>query len=138
MKDYIDKTIIFCQQNGYVESIMGRRRYLPEINSSNRIARQAAERAAINMPIQGTAADTIKISMIKIQDQLNKKNISSKMILQVHDELVFESRLDELNSLKPIIEENMINAIQLDVPLKVEMKTGHNWGNMSKLIDPIS
>ena len=90
------------------------------------------------MPIQGTAADTIKISMIKIQDQLNKKNISSKMILQVHDELVFESRLDELNSLKPIIEENMINAIQLDVPLKVEMKTGHNWGNMSKLIDPIS
>ena len=117
---------------------MGRRRYLPEINSSNRIARQAAERAAINMPIQGTAADTIKISMIKIQDQLNMKNISSKMILQVHDELVFESRLDELNSLKPIIEENMINAIQLDVPLKVEMKTGHNWGNMSKLIDPIS
>ena len=138
VKDYIDKTIISCQQNGYVESIMGRRRYLPEINSSNRIARQAAERAAINMPIQGTAADTIKISMIKIQDQLNMKNISSKMILQVHDELVFESRLDELNSLKPIIEENMINAIQLDVPLKVEMKTGHNWGNMSKLIDPIS
>ena len=116
----------------------GRRRYLPEINSNNRIARQAAERAAINMPIQGTAADAIKISMIKIQKQLNLKNIASKMILQVHDELVFESKLEELNSLKVIIEQNMTNAIKLDVPLKIEMKTGHNWGNMSKLITPIS
>ena len=138
IKEYIDKTIIFCQQNNYVESMKGRRRYLPEINSNNRIARQAAERAAINMPIQGTAADAIKISMIKIQKQLNLKNIASKMILQVHDELVFESKLEELNSLKVIIEQNMTNAIKLDVPLKIEMKTGNNWGNMSKLITPIS
>ena len=137
IKEYIDKTIIFCQQNGYVESMKGRRRYLPEINSSNRIARQAAERAAINMPIQGTAADAIKISMINIQEQMNLQKLTSTMILQVHDELVFESKVDELNSLKIIIEENMINAIELDVPLKIEMKTGHNWGNMSKLLESI-
>ena len=115
----------------------GRRRYLPEINSSNRIARQAAERAAINMPIQGTASDAIKISMINIQEQMNLQKLTSTMILQVHDELVFESKVDELNSLKIIIEENMINAIELDVPLKIEMKTGHNWGNMSKLLESI-
>ena len=137
IKEYIDKTIIFCQQNGYVESMKGRRRYLPEINSSNRIARQAAERAAINMPIQGSAADAIKISMINIQEQMNLQKLTSTMILQVHDELVFESKVDELNSLKIIIEENMINAIKLDVPLKIEMKTGDNWGNMSKLLDSI-
>ena len=137
IKEYIDKTIIFCQQNGYVESMKGRRRYLPEINSSNRIARQAAERAAINMPIQGSAADAIKISMINIQEQMNLQKLTSTMILQVHDELVFESKVDELNSLKIIIEENMINAIELDVPLKIEMKTGHNWGNMSKLLESI-
>ena len=133
IKDYIDKTINFCQQNGYVESLKGRRRYLPEINSGNRIARQAAERAAINMPIQGTAADTIKISMIKIQDQINKNNISSKMILQVHDELIFEANSEELNLLKAIIIENMTHAIPLDVPLKVELKIGENWGSMDVL-----
>ena len=138
IKDYIDKTINFCQQNGYVESLKGRRRYLPEINSSNRIARQAAERAAINMPIQGTAADTIKISMINIQDQIDKNIISSKMILQVHDELVFESNVDELKLLETIITENMTQAIELDVPLKIDMKIGDNWGNMRSLIDTIS
>jgi len=135
IKDYIDETINFCQQKGYVESLKGRRRYLPEINSNNRISRQAAERAAINMPIQGTAADTIKISMIKIQDQINRNNISSKMILQVHDELIFESNLEELNLLKSIIIENMTNAIPFDVPLKVELKIGENWGSMD-LLDP--
>ena len=138
IKGYIDKTINFCQQNGYVESLKGRRRYLPEINSNNRIARQAAERAAINMPIQGTAADTIKISMINIQDQINKNIISSKMILQVHDELVFESNVDELKLLKAIITEKMTHAIELDVPLKIDMKIGNNWGNMRSLIDTIS
>lgn len=137
IKDYIDQTISFCREKGYVESLKGRRRYLPEINSTNRIARQAAERAAINMPIQGTAADTIKISMIKIQNHLNEMNIESKMILQVHDELVFESKTEDIELLNGIIIECMTTAINMDVPLKVELKTGHNWGNMKPVMKDI-
>jgi len=89
------------------------------------------------MPIQGTAADTIKISMIKIQNHLNEMNIESKMILQVHDELVFESKTEDIELLNGIIIECMTTAINMDVPLKVELKTGHNWGNMKPVMKDI-
>ena len=127
VKDYIDKTIIFCQQNGYVESIMGRRRYLPEINSSNRIARQAAERAAINMPIQGTAAEMIKLAMIKIHRQMNKENLKSKLIMQIHDELLLEVHQDEIDYISKMVIENMRDAMKLDVPIEIDFGVGPSW-----------
>jgi DNA polymerase-1 len=127
IRSYMDQTIAFAKEHGYVETMMGRRRYLRDINSSNGTVRAFAERNAINAPIQGSSADMIKIAMIRIFDDLNKKQLRSKMILQVHDELVFDVHKDEVETIKPIIEERMKSAIPMKVPIVVEMSTGENW-----------
>jgi DNA polymerase-1 len=127
VKKYMDGNIQFAREHGYVETIMGRRRYLSDINSGNANIRGFAERNAINAPVQGSSADMIKIAMIKIYKEMKKLNLRSKMILQVHDELVFDAHKDELEDLKLIVEENMKNAIPLKVPVVVDMNTGNNW-----------
>ena len=127
IKAYMDKTIAFARENGYVETILGRRRYLRDITSANATVRGFAERNAINAPIQGSSADMIKIAMIRIYDAFNSKGLRSKMILQVHDELVFDVHKDEIETVKPIIHDLMVNAIPLKVPIEVEMNTGENW-----------
>ena len=123
----MDRTKKFARENGYVESLMGRRRYLMQINNQNASARAEDERAAINMPIQGTAADMIKIAMINIAKEMKKKKMQSKMLLQVHDELVFEAKIDEMDELKKIVTDKMKNAIKLNVPLEIEMGVGDTW-----------
>lgn len=127
VKNYMDQNIAFAKENGYVETIMGRRRYLPDIRSGNATVRGFAERNAINAPVQGSSADMIKIAMIKIHKEIEERNLKSAMILQVHDELVFDARRDELESLKTIISDCMLHAIELKVPLVVDMNTGKNW-----------
>ena len=127
IKQYMNKTVEFAKEHGFVETIMGRRRYLKDINSANAIVRNFAERNAINAPIQGSSADMIKIAMINIFKELNDKNLKTKMILQVHDELVFDLHKDEESIVKEIVEKNMADAIKLDVPLVVDMNTGHTW-----------
>lgn len=127
IKEYMDKQVRFAQQNGYVETILGRKRWLKDINSSNAVVRGYAERNAINMPIQGTAADMIKLAMITIHKKLQQENLRSRMILQVHDELVFDVHKDEIELIKPLIQEGMRNALPLSVPVDVEMGTGTNW-----------
>ncbi len=126
---YMDSTINFAREHGYVETLMGRKRWLRDINSSNFTVRGFAERNAINSPIQGTAADMIKLAMIKIHDQLKKENLQSKMILQVHDELVFDAVESEIEILKPLILENMKSAMLLpnEVPVEAELGMGKNW-----------
>ena len=127
VKKYMDESKQFARENGFVETIMGRRRYLKDINSGNAIVRGFAERNAINAPIQGSSADMIKIAMIDIYQEMNHLKMNSKMILQVHDELVFDAKLDELDELKSLVNEKMKNAIKLDVPVVVDMNTGGNW-----------
>jgi DNA polymerase I len=127
IKNYIDSTLEFARQNKYVETLIGRRRYVPEIDASNKMTREGAERVATNMPIQGTAADIIKIAMIDIDKALDAQNLASKMILQVHDELVFEVLPDELETVRTIVKDKMENVIQLSIPLKVDMGVGQNW-----------
>lgn len=128
IKAYMDESIEIAKEKGYVETIMGRRRYLRDINSSNQTVRGYAERNAINSPIQGSAADMLKIAMIHIQNDFKEKNIRSKMLLQVHDELVFDVLKEELEIVKPIIENRMKNAIpSLLVPMEVGMGVGKNW-----------
>jgi DNA polymerase-1 len=127
VKEYMNSTIQLAKEKGFVETILGRRRYLRDINSGNSVVRGYAERNAINAPIQGSAADMIKIAMINIQKEFKKKNFRSRMILQVHDELVFDVYKDEVEAVKPVIEENMKHAIKLIVPIEVEMGTGANW-----------
>ena len=131
IQKYLDAVKEQCRETGYVETLLGRRRYLPDINSRNFRVRSQAERAAINMPIQGTAADIIKIAMLNISQKLIELNLSSKMILQVHDELIFESPKVEVDQLESLITEIMPNALKLDVPLTVETKSGSDCGNMS-------
>ncbi|RMG80478.1 MAG: DNA polymerase I [Bacteroidetes bacterium] len=128
LKAYMEKTVEFARKNGFVKTLLGRRRYLRDINSRNALARTNAERIAINTPIQGTAADMIKIAMINIHRTFNEQGIQSKMVLQVHDELVFDARKDELDRIKPIIEDKMKHAIpNLRVPILVGMDSGENW-----------
>ena len=109
---------------------MGRRRYMADINSSNFNVRGAAERMAINMPIQGTAADIMKLAMIRVQDRLDQEKLRTKMLLQVHDELVFEVPQEELDSIQELVFDEMPAALALDVTLKVDAKWGYNWGDM--------
>ena len=130
MKEYLESTKQQARDEGYVQTLLGRRRYIPEINSSNRQVREAAERTAINMPLQGTAADIVKLAMIELQGELGRRRLKSKMILQVHDELLFEVPPEELEEMKGLIEEIMPRAMDLSVPLKVEIKVGRNWGEM--------
>ena len=128
LKNYMEDTVEFARENGFVKTLLGRRRYLRDIDSRNGLARSVAERVAINTPIQGTAADLIKVAMINIHKALKKKNLNTKMILQVHDELVFDVPKDELETVKPIIEDLMKNAIpNLKVPILVEMGIGKTW-----------
>ncbi len=127
VRTYMSQAIADAREKGYVETIMGRRRYLPDINSRNGIVRGFAERNAINAPVQGSAADIIKLAMINIHSEMKDKNFKSRMILQVHDELVFDVLKDELETLKELVKRNMENAVTLLVPLRVEMGSGNNW-----------
>ena len=130
IRTYIDETKEKVKANGYVETLLGRRRYIPEVTSSNGNIRNAGERMAVNMPIQGTAADIIKIAMIAIQDRLEEQKLQSKMIIQVHDELIFEVPREELEHMREMVTELMPASMQLDVSLDVELKTGDSWGQM--------
>ncbi|MEN8254277.1 MAG: DNA polymerase I [Verrucomicrobiota bacterium] len=127
VQDYLDSTIEFAQKHEYVETITGRRRYIRDINARNQMVRSGAERNAINAPIQGTAADMIKIAMIAIQKMLEEKKAKTKLLLQVHDELVFDLALEEKDELVPLIEEKMKSAIPMEIPILVESGTGENW-----------
>ncbi len=127
LKSFISDQVDFARENGYVETISGRRRYLKDINSANAIVRGGAERNAVNAPIQGSAADIIKISMINIHKKLKSENWQSKMLLQVHDELVFDVHNSELDKIQPMIKHEMESAFKMIVPLEVEIGTGKNW-----------
>ncbi len=127
LRNYINDQVQSARENGYVQTISGRRRYLKDINSQNQMVRGGAERNAVNAPIQGSAADIIKIAMINIHKRLVDENYKSKMLLQVHDELVFDVHNDELEKIQPMIKHEMENAFIMDVPLEVEMGFGKNW-----------
>ncbi|UXX80256.1 DNA polymerase I [Reichenbachiella carrageenanivorans] len=127
IKRYMDDQVNFAKEHEYVETLLGRRRYLRDINSRNATVRGFAERNAVNAPIQGSAADIIKVAMINIHDWMKKEKLKSKMIMQVHDELVFDAHKDELDLLKIKVEELMKNALPIDVPMEVGMGTGTNW-----------
>ena len=127
LKAYMSSQVDFARENGYVETVLNRRRYLKDINSRNAMVRGAAERNAVNAPIQGSAADIIKLAMINIHKKFEVANFKSKMILQVHDELVFDAHKDELEIIKPIIKHEMEHAFSLKVPLDVEIGLGNNW-----------
>ncbi len=130
VKHYIDSIISFAEKNGYVETISGRRRYIPDIKSTNKNIRESAQRIAINTPIQGTSADIIKKAMIDIYKEIQSKNLKTKMILQVHDELIFEAPIEEIELMIHIARERMENAIPLSVPLKVDVGIGKNWAEV--------
>ncbi|MBM31846.1 MAG: DNA polymerase I [Chloroflexi bacterium] len=130
IKNYIDQVIDFAKINKYVETITGRRRLLPEITSPNFHSRTASERMAINMPIQGSSADIIKIAMIKIDEEIKSLNLKSKMIIQVHDELIFEAPKNELNRLKEILTKIMPNSLNLSVPLTIDINIAKSWGEL--------
>ena len=127
IQQYIKNNIEFAREHGYVETMLGRRRYLRDINASNSVVRNFAERNAVNAPIQGSSADMIKIAMANIHKAMNDHGLLSKMILQVHDELVFDACLDELEILKEIVNDKMVNALPLNIPVVVELNTGTNW-----------
>ncbi|MBZ9652373.1 DNA polymerase I [Psychroflexus montanilacus] len=127
LRDYIEDQVEFAKEHGYVKTVMGRRRYLKDINARNNVVRSAAERNAVNAPVQGSAADIIKVAMINIYEAMEEKNFKSKMLLQVHDELIFDAHKDELEELKTLVKDKMENAFKLDVPLDVDMGTGQNW-----------
>lgn len=127
IQEYIDRCIASARQNGYVETMFGRRRYLRDINSTNSVVRQFAERNAINSPIQGSSADMIKIAMANIHKELKNNDLKSKMILQVHDELVFDTCIDELDTVKKIVKDKMENAMKLNIPVVAELNVGENW-----------
>ena len=130
VKEYLEATKRQARENGCVQTILGRRRFIPEIDSPNRQVREAAERMAINMPVQGTSADIIKVAMINLDREMNKKRLKSKMLLQVHDELVLEVPDEEMKTINKLVPQVMSSAIQLNVPLKVDTKKGQNWGEM--------
>ena len=127
LKSYQQNSIERARKEGFVETILGRRRYLPDIHSANAVVRGFAERNAINAPIQGSAADIIKLAMIGIHREMTSMNLRSRMILQVHDELVFDVHKEEVDIVKPLVRKHMVNAVNLRVPLEVEMDTGATW-----------
>jgi DNA polymerase-1 len=128
VREYIDQSLDLARERGYVATLMNRRRYLPDIGSANRSVRQFAERIAINAPIQGTAADLIKVAMIRIQRRIEKEKRKTKLILQIHDELVFEVPEEEVEALKQLVKEEMEGVTKLHIPLKVDIGVGRNWG----------
>ena len=127
LRNFISKQVDFARDNGYVQTVLGRRRYLKDINSRNAVVRGAAERNAVNAPIQGSAADIIKIAMINIFEKLKEGDYKTKMLLQVHDELVFDVYKPELEDMKALIKTEMENAYKLEVPLDVDLDVGDNW-----------
>ncbi|HEY0261936.1 MAG TPA: DNA polymerase, partial [Chitinophagales bacterium] len=127
IKNYMSETLVFARENGFVKTLKGRRRYLKDINSQNATVRGYAEREAINAPVQGSAADLIKIAMIDIHNEFRTKKLQSKMTLQVHDELVFDVLKNEVEIVKPIIHSCMVNAFKTSVPLEAEIGVGENW-----------
>ena len=127
VRNYMTNVVEHAKETGYVETLFGRRRYLPELSSSNFNLRSFGERVAMNAPIQGTAADIIKIAMIHVNEELKKRNLKSRMILQVHDELLIEADETELEEVQQILQDKMEHAAELLVPLSVDMHTGKNW-----------
>ena len=127
IKDYIDQTIEFAREHGYVKTLSGRRRYLRDINSANGTVRGGAERNAINSPIQGTAADMIKLAMAQIGQALEARELKSRLLLQVHDELVFDLWESEEGELRELVSDAMQSALPLEVELEVQIGTGQNW-----------
>lgn len=127
IREYMDRTPEEARENGYVTSLFGRRRYFPGINDRNYTVRSRAEREAINMPIQGTASDIVKIAMIRVANALKKERLATTMIMQVHDELLFESPKAEVERATEIIKREMESAATLDVPIIVEIGAGDNW-----------
>ncbi|MFH1655325.1 MAG: DNA polymerase I [Candidatus Omnitrophota bacterium] len=133
VKEYMQQQIKLAQKDGFVKTLLGRRRYIPQINNKNFSLRQFAERQAINTPVQGSAADLIKLAMIDIQKEIEKKNLESKVLLQVHDELVFEYPKEEQDILKSLVKQIMESVLELSVPIKVDIKIGQNWLEMKKI-----
>jgi DNA polymerase-1 len=127
IKQYMDQNIADARRLGYAKTILGRRRYLPDINSANATIKGFAERNAINSPVQGSAADLIKVAMNNIHREMKSLKMRSRMILQVHDELVFEAHVDEVDTLKKLVKEQMEGALKLQVPMLVEVGVGYNW-----------
>lgn len=123
----MEEIVMKARKDGFVTTLLQRRRYLPEINASNYNLRSFAERTAMNTPIQGTAADIIKLAMVQIADRLKREKLASRMLLQVHDELVFEVPDNELETMKQLVPEMMEKAINLDVPLRADVSCGRNW-----------
>ena len=136
VKEYIERTKRQAKEQGYVETLLGRRRYFPEFKTKDKAhagLRRAAERMAINAPIQGSASDIIKIAMIRLYRAMKERGLRSRMILQVHDELVLEVPRQELEEVKPLVRGIMEGAMKLDIPLKVDMEIGPNWLDMEKV-----
>ena len=132
VREYLDETVRKAKETGYAETLLGRRRYLPELNASNFAVRQAGERRALNMPVQGTTSDIINAAMVQVQKRLEDDGMASKMLLQVHDELIFETPRSEIEALSEMLREVMPSALDLSpVPLKIDLKTGDNWADMS-------
>ncbi len=134
VKEFMENIISKAKKQGYVTTLLSRRRYLPDINHRNRNIRSFAERTAINTPIQGSAADLIKMAMIKIHHEIQKRDLKTKMLLQVHDELIFEAPSEEVTQVRLMIKENMENIFALKVPLKVDVKLGKNWYDMDRIV----
>jgi len=127
VKAYLERTVAEGRERGFVQTLLGRRRYIPELRSGNPNLRGFAERMATNAPVQGTAADLIKIAMVRMARQLASRGLRSRMLLQVHDELLFEAPEDELPALEALAVEIMESALELTVPLKVDVKAGADW-----------
>jgi DNA polymerase-1 len=127
VRDYLHEVVARARMDGYTETILGRRRYLPDLTSDNRQRREMAERMALNAPIQGSAADIIKVAMLGVDRALREEGMQSRMLLQVHDELVFEVAPGEFDALRALVSSRMCGAFELTVPLEVSFGTGHNW-----------
>ena len=127
IKQFMDKTKEKAKETGYVETLFNRRRYIPELKSNNYMVRQFGERAAMNTPIQGTAADIMKIAMINVYNKLKEKELKSKIVLQVHDEMMIEAPIEEAEEVKKIVKQSMEEAVTLKIPLIAEVSEAENW-----------
>jgi len=127
IKEYLDNVVVIAKENGFVKTIMDRKRTIEELYNTNYMIRQTGERIALNTPIQGSSADIIKKAMIDLFEKMNERKLKSKMIIQIHDELIFDVKEDELEELKALVKEVMENVYKLDVPLIVETSLGKNW-----------
>jgi DNA polymerase-1 len=131
VKAYINSVYKEIEEKGFVTTILGRRRYLPDFRNPNPQLREFAQRQAVNSPIQGSCADLIKLAMVRIYREFTEKKMSSKLIMQIHDELVFDVQPDELDKLKEIVKRNMEQSIKLNVPIEVKIKVGKNWAQVA-------